>query len=185
MAFYCTNLYTNSCTRGENWCMCFLRKHPEKRAFNQASITSLIFVLNNNVFNIILFLSSIRLETSPWSMSFQVKFFLRMKRKNFTTQFLFFQQFSLPMFISILLGDHLNLTDTLGTGWCLCTERLWRQENFYYLSRHCTILIAQSENWGWWFLIILCLRRGSQIDIQRISRLTSQSQCEWTLDLLR
>lgn len=30
------------------------------------------------------------------------------------------------------------MTDTLGSGWCLCTERLWRQENFYYLSRRCT-----------------------------------------------
>lgn len=139
MAIYCSHLHTNPCTHGENWCVSSLRKHPERRTFNQSSSTCLIFVLNNNGFNLILFLSSIRLETSPWSMSFQVKFLLRMKKK-FTTQFFFFfsQEISLPLFTSLLLGDNLNLTDTLGSGWCLCTERLWRQENFYYLSRRCT-----------------------------------------------
>lgn len=93
MAIYCSHLYTNPCTHGGNWCICSLRKYPERRTFNQASSTCLIFVLNNSVFNLILFLSSIRLEIPPWSMSFQVKFLLRMKRKSVTTQYFFPNRF--------------------------------------------------------------------------------------------
>lgn len=150
MAIYCSHLHTNPCTHGENWCVSSLRKHPERRTFNQSSSTCLIFVLNNNGFNLILFLSSIRLETSPWSMSFQVKFLLRMKKK-FTTQFFF----SFPKRFLCLCSLHscwviISIWQTL---WDLVGAYVLKdcedKRTFTICPDVAPIMIAQSENWGW------------------------------------